>query len=89
MPPQSHFTAHTTRGNKRGRRLEDLSEELVQAEDLRQEDTSADEDAWYQTQEASQVLRRNLAQIHRNNAERDTCSVRSREEVMLYSYITM
>lgn len=61
----------------------------MEAEDLRQEDAGADEDAWYQTQEASQVLWRNLAQIHRNHAERDPCSGRSREEVMIYNYITI
>lgn len=67
--------------------VDDLSEELVQAEDLRQEDTGADEDARDQTQEASQVLWRNLTQIHRHDAERDTCSERSREEVILKDYI--
>lgn len=64
--------------------LDDLPQELVEAEDLRQEDTSADEDARYQTQEASQVLWRNLTQIHRNHAERDPCSGRSREEVRMH-----
>lgn len=60
-----------------------LSKELVKAQDLRQEDTGADEDARDQTQEASQVLWRNLTQIHRHDTERDACSERSREEEML------
>lgn len=63
--------------------LEDLSEELVKTQDLRQEDAGADEDAGNQTQEASQVLRRDLTQIHRHNAEGDTCSKRFQEGVRL------
>lgn len=58
--------------------LHDLSEELVKTEDLRQEDAGADEDARDQTQEASQVLWRDLTQVHGYDTERDSCSERTK-----------
>lgn len=85
----ANTTAQTTNRVQREKTLDDLSEELVQAEDLRQEDSGADEDARDQTQEASQVLWCNLTQIHRDDTERDTCSERTREEVMIEKHIFM
>lgn len=74
----------TTEKLREACRREDLSQKLVQAEDLRQEDASADEDTRYETQEASQVLGRYFPQIHRYDAQGDSCRGRFRQEVTYF-----
>lgn len=49
-----------------------LPQKFMQAQDLSWENTSANENAGHEPQEASQVFRSDLSQVHGHHAERDT-----------------